>query len=84
YARTIGIAGGAGDFSLAQAELNQVTAAGLIIGRATGTHATTINAVTLGTATTFVGGTPTFGGAVTGGGNDLALNFSGATTIDGA
>ncbi|MEK6763353.1 MAG: filamentous hemagglutinin N-terminal domain-containing protein [Nitrospirota bacterium] len=40
--------------------------------------------VTLGANTTLTGTTPTFGSTVMGGGFDLALNFSGATTINGA
>jgi len=84
-ARTIGIAGGAGDFSVSQGELNLLTSTGpLTIGRTTGTHATTVNAVTLVADTVLFGGTPTLAGTITGGGNDLTLNFSGATTIDGA
>ena len=34
--------------------------------------------------TTLSGTTPTFGGTVAGAGNDLTLNFSGRTAIDGA
>ena len=40
--------------------------------------------VTLGTNTTLTGTTPTFGGGVAGGGNDLTLDFSGVTAIPGS
>jgi hypothetical protein len=40
--------------------------------------------VVLNGAATLTGTTPTFGGNVTGAGNDLTLNFSGTTLIDGA
>ena len=49
----------------------------------TGTQTFSEN-VTVGANAVLTGTTPTFGGTVVGGGNDLALNFSGATTIDGA
>ena len=42
------------------------------------------DAVTLGAHTILTGTTPTFGSTVTGGGFNLALNFSGTTTINGA
>ena len=49
------------------------------------TGAQTYNdAVTFGANTILTGTTPTFGSTVTGGGFNLALNFSGTTTIDGA
>ncbi|HEX2824854.1 MAG TPA: filamentous hemagglutinin N-terminal domain-containing protein [Burkholderiales bacterium] len=49
----------------------------------TGTQIYTGN-VTLAGDTTLAGTTPTFGGAVDGANNDLTLNFSGTTAIDGA
>ena len=49
----------------------------------TGTQTYNDNVALTG-ATTLAGTTPTFGGTVTGGGNDLTLNFSGTTAIDGA
>ena len=42
------------------------------------------DALTLGAHTTLTGTTPTFGSTVSGGGFDLALNFSGLTTVNGA
>ncbi len=48
------------------------------------TGAQTYNdAVTLTADAVLTGTDPTFGGTVTGGGKDLALNFSGTTTVDG-
>ena len=54
-------------------------------GAVTTSGAQTYNdVVTLGANTTLTGTTPTFGSTVTGGGFNLALNFSGTTTMNGA
>ena len=82
----IGITGGAGAYSLTQAELDAITdgAGSIVIGRSDGAHAIIINAVSLGDPTTIQtpsGGSITVAGQITGSGNaSVTLDGSGATT----
>ncbi|POR01131.1 hypothetical protein AU468_08770 [Alkalispirochaeta sphaeroplastigenens] len=83
---SIGIAGGAGDFSLTQAEINRLQDgfASITIGRDNGQHDITIGSVTFIDPVVFRtpdGGSITVAGQITGADNaSLTFNGSGATT----
>ncbi|MEW5758155.1 MAG: filamentous hemagglutinin N-terminal domain-containing protein [Candidatus Omnitrophota bacterium] len=85
--RSIGIAGGAGDFSLTAAEIAEIQdgAASITIGRSNGSGGATINAITFNDPITInspSGGTITVNGQITGSGDaSVTLDGSGATTV---